>query len=206
MCPGAHPEDRFPGLLSRLSQSGAPSTRRQDQKDPIRPAEDAIRQLLLCKEASIGTGQAQCSNQGHPFGSAVLQKPPESTSKCPGEVRSRLLVIAEILRRRKGGAAVVDRPPIDMERKDDAVQETSTDHSVRCLTYRLGSNMRGGEDRRTLVRGGTEVAHKLPGDPGSFPGSQMLCQGQEQYFHPTQAGQHDSSVVSTTWGGQYLPS
>ena len=61
--------------------------------------------------------------------------------------------------------------------------------------------MQGGEDRRTLVQGGTEVAHKLPGDPGGFPGGQMLCQGQEQYFHPTQAGQHDSSVVHKQPGG-----
>ena len=56
----------------------------------------------------------------------------------------------------------------------------------------------------TLVRGGTEVAHKLPGDPGSFLGSQMLRQGQKQYLHPTQAGQHDSSVVYKQPGGDSI--
>ena len=43
MCPGTHPEDRFPGLPSRFSQLGALSTRRQDKKDKSRPAEDAVR-------------------------------------------------------------------------------------------------------------------------------------------------------------------
>ena len=121
-------------------------------------------------------GKLNAATRAHPFGLAILQKPSESTSKCPGEVRTRLLVIAEILRRRKGGASVVDRPCIDMEWEDNVVQETNTHHRVGCLVYRLGSNLRGGEDRRILVQGGTEVAHKLPGDPGSFPGSQMLCQ------------------------------
>ena len=204
MCPGTHPEDRFPGLPSRLSQSGASSICRQDQKDQSRPAEDAVRQLLLCKEASTGAGQAQCSNQGHPFGSTVLQEPSESTSKRSGEVRSRLFVIAEILRRRKGGASVVDRPPVVLERKDNVVQETNSDYRVGCLAHRLGCNVRGSEDRRTLVRGGTEVAHKLPGDPGSFLGSKMLCQGQKQYLHPTQAGQYNSSGVYKQPGGDSI--
>ena len=62
VCPGAHPEDRFPGLLSRLSlELRLPA-------DKIKKIVSDLWRMLSdnCKEASTGAGQAQCSNQGHP--------------------------------------------------------------------------------------------------------------------------------------------
>jgi len=51
---------------------------------------------------------------------------------------------------------------------------------VRCIPTGLESCVQWHQDRRPLVSGGTEIAHKLPGATGCNPGITILSEGSNE--------------------------
>ena len=75
--------------------------------------------------------------------------------------------------------------------------KTSTDHHVglihrvRCIEDRLGSNLPRKRYRRPLDGPGKSPSHKLPQIESSLLSPQVLCEGSQQCFNFTSAGQHN---------------
>ena len=79
--------------------------------------------------------------------------------------------------------------PREHEWSAHSSEPTSSDNNNGCLPPRLGSTLRGLQDRRSVVRGGEIPPHQLSRVIGGLPGSQVLLQRQARRNSPSETGQ-----------------
>ena len=78
------------------------------------------------------------------------------------------------------------------------------DYHFRCLQHRLGSMLGGHNYWGDMVSTGDDAPHQLPGALSCISSSAMLSESREQYDHPSQVGQRDSSHLYQSDGRNSL--
>ena len=92
-----------------------------------------------------------------------------------------------------------------MKREDNDAPTPLTDDRVGCIQDRVGGEVHRSENRRSLVQGRTNMAHKLLGSLGSFPGSQVHRQEYEKSDYLVEDRQHDNGSIRQQSGRDSVP-
>ena len=88
-----------------------------------------------------------------------------------------------------------------MERQVLTEERSGPGHRFRCLPDRMGCNLPGPEDRRSVVTPGVTDAHQLPGVAGSNTSNTDIYEGQDTNIRPSQDRQHNTVAYINNRGG-----
>ena len=189
MCVRADAVNKVSGLHGRLSETGAPSTSGENEKNQgSGPKAECFHGNS--KKTIPVLGKTECGNTSSTSGPTILLRSPS----CPGRsLSSRSSGLFHVLgshTKHEGRTAVVGEPPLTMEQQDSGNSETLCGHRNRCIKTGLGGNLPGDPDRRILVETRIQHAHQLPRSTGSVPSNQVICSGPQKCDSPAQNGQH----------------
>ena len=205
MSAGTNTNHRVSRFHGRLTQPRAEFAKWQDQKDQSRDTVPVREQAGVDKETFAAPGKAPGCDAGDSPRPTLFPQAPTCLEAGTRPVRSGLLAAADALRGRAGGAAVVARPPVDMEWQNVHVREAVGGDRVGCLHLRLGGDVRRCTHGRPMVSGGATMAHKLPGGASSLPRGEMLCQRQKRRFCAAEVGQYLSRLLHQQAGRDGVP-
>ena len=147
------------------------------------------------EEPLLVSGEDECNITGDPTSPTVLSS---LTDGLIRHIKSTLPVLrstGSFDTRMQGGTEVVGHPHDKLEWEVSPQEGGGFDNRLRCLPDWVGCNLPEPEDRRSMVPGGRQNAHKLFRAAGSNSSSQDISERQKQDACTTQIRQHHCSGI-----------
>ena len=149
--------------------------------------------------------QVQSCHPNHSSSSPVLQEPTTLPPIVVGGGGAGLLNSSASDTGGHRGAGMVASTPDTMEWEVSTIPKTVSDNRNRCLQHRMGSNLSGSPEGRSLVKDQETNAHQLLRTTGRSPSCEVLCKGQARHNDPSEDGQHNCSHLHQQAWGHCVP-
>ena len=189
--------NRISGIQCKLSEYGIEPSIKEDKTNQIR-YKTIMQQCSNNSQETVSiAGTTAGSNKSDSPCSIILPSATEKADHNIGQIQSQLRSSPDFRERRVGGTRMVAEPHVILERQNTDGRETIADNRVRCLKKGLGSDLRGEQDRWSVVKQRVTVPYQYTGSSGSFPCNQMLCQRQESNHNSSQDRQCGSGHISS---------
>ena len=202
---------RIPGVSDKFGDSTDTDATGEAEENSARC------QMVAATSVSHNTGSSPLRGQNHSFIQSGMASPPTlqgnpgldelSTSRGRGQLSSHMPVQYQA----SPVSGSTTRPTlVGIPRTDYTITSppstTSSQHDYhfRCLQHRLGSMLGGHNYWGDMVSTGDDAPHQLPGALCCISSSAMLSERREQYDHPSQVGQRDSSHLYQSDGRNSL--
>ena len=195
---------RIPRVHSELPFHGDEASRREAEENQIRSQAAPFREPSDSPNAFAISGQIECSHQCHSSGSTFLPKPPEKPPRSARSGRAELLSECRPHTGSSRGASMVGGASNQVEWAEPRHSQTIPNDRNGYLTLRMGSDMSGRQDGRSMVQTRERAPHQLPGASRSNTGCQMLCQEAEEPVHLAEDGQHNGHCLHQSAGGNNI--
>ena len=174
--------NRIPGVHCQLQHNGAEATRGENKENQGRGRQSPAVRHSVSSDPVPTDWEDECGHAGHSDGPPVLQEPPDLPPRGLAG-GSELLLNNSVDKGGERGAGVVERSLHSVEWSESHSSQLLPHHRDRCLENRVGGSVQWIPDRGTVDPRGEIHAHQLPGAPGSLPGSEMFCKGQNKPDH-----------------------
>ena len=149
--------------------------------------------------------ETACNITGSSPSLSVLPIPTGESTEGTEQQQSILQCSFDPLPSSLGRTNLVAGEACSMERQGAGPPTGDRNDSVRCIPTGLGSCVQWHQERGTLVSGGTEIAHKLPGATSCNPGSAILPKGSSRNICTSAARQSDSCSIHQQPRGTVSP-
>ena len=179
-----HPDNRVPGDGDRFTLARAACSREKTEKNQTGGNQGTQPGASSHNERSVTpTRETVFGVPGYSTRSPVLQSDSEGSGISVRKGQSILQRALSTVAGSKGRTLLVGRSADQMEREKPSSKEPRPTDRVRCLPHRLGSVLRGGTYRRSMVSRGDRLPHKLSGTASSHTSGQDISEGPGKQTH-----------------------
>ena len=179
-----HPDNRVPGDGDRFTLARAACSREKTEKNQTGGNQGTQPGASSHNERSVTpTRETVFGVPGYSTRSPVLQSDSEGSGISVRKGQSILQRALSTVAGSKGRTLLVGRSADQMEREKPSSKEPRPTDRVRCLPHRLGSVLRGGTYRRSMVSRGDRLPHKLSGTASSHTSGQDISEGPGKQMH-----------------------
>ena len=201
-----HPEGGVSGNDYRFDLDGTSGSLPQDKKNQGRGTKHATSKQYISTRSIALDRENDLSYPNHSASPIVLQEPPERSILGISKQQSELRCSMPPLTREQRGTAMVDRPPLGLEREEShKITETRCSDRVGCIPQRMGSNLEWSQHRRPVECSRETLAHQLLGDTSSQLSGTNVCKEPNQRSSAPTTGQHNSCVLHKSPRGHSIP-